>query len=134
MLLGGGGATAGGAGGIAGTPAGGVAGTGAGGAVSVGAAPTGGVALGPGAGSSRTGPGAGAGIGASAGGGPEVGARGALRSAWSTSGVTRRISSVMRAASSAVPITRGVISDQQLRLLRSSAPSRRTGSRASGCS
>jgi hypothetical protein len=35
--------------------------------------------------------------------------RGARRIASSSSGVARRISSVIRAASSAVPITRGVI-------------------------
>jgi hypothetical protein len=48
--------------------------------------------------------------GIGAGGGVEVGARGALRIVSSSSFVVPRISSVIRAASSAVPITRGVMS------------------------
>ena len=93
--------------------AGGVTGRGATGAGTGGVAPTGtagatGVGTGALVGPSGTAPG----IGISpVGGGPEVGRRGALRTASFSSGVARRISSVIRAASIAVPITRGVMSN-----------------------
>ncbi len=55
--------------------------------------------------------------GAGRGGTVVLGRRGARRSASSRSGVARRISLVILAASTAVPTTRGVISEQELRLL-----------------
>src|SRR5438477_10173406 len=92
-----------GAGGIGGTPDGGVIGE------SGGVAGTGGTGgallLGGGTGAA----GAGTGVGATAGGVAVVGGRGALRMASFSSGVARRIWSVIRCASSGVPTTRGVI-------------------------